>query len=196
MGDIQGAASWITRFSALAGSSMDHSWPRWAPEIVLSVPFRWVHSLASSSFFMCLCWSALSWWLEQDPVQISGAFCSWSFLLQVSTLQNSCPGHPTSPPQFREAAKFHLIPTAHTRACKPFRQLVGAIAGLTSSVTFLSRVTDPCCPTPMFWLPPLHIFLSQFLSCFRLVPGTPSWLDWTKFLNLQKFRRFLKYPNF
>lgn len=111
-------------------------------------------------------------------------------------MQNSCPGHPTPPPQFREAAKFHLIPTAHTRTCKPFRQLVGAVAGLTTSVTYLSTITDPCCPTSNVWTTTVAYIFVQFLSCFRLVPGTPSWSDWTKFLNLEKFRRFKKYPNF
>lgn len=138
------AAQWITRFSALAGSNTDYSysWSYMSSKDCSVCSSQVVISLASDSFFTCLRWSVLSWWLEQDPVQISGTFSLWCFLLQVSTLQNSCPGHTAPPSRFGEATKVHLIPTAHTVACKSSQ----AIVGLTSSVSHLSGVTVLCCP--------------------------------------------------
>lgn len=139
------SAPQITRFSTLAGSNMDYSWSCMGSKDSSLCSFQVVLSLASGSFFTWLGWSVLSWWLEWDLVQISGTFSLWSSLLQVSVLQNSCPGRLVPSPQFREVAKFHLIPTTHTMACKPSGQLVGAIIGLPPSV-HLPRVIVLCCP--------------------------------------------------
>lgn len=115
--------------------------------------YSWSH-MSSKDCSLCSFWVVLLWLLVVSShvcadqhltedlsrtlwrfleLSLSEAFSSRSLPCKIAAL----------------ATQLHLLNSGrlpNSMVCKPSRQLPGAIAGLTSSVSHLSRVTLLCCP--------------------------------------------------